>query len=83
MELRQGRANRTVLEANHHRVRHVFYQLCYGSQVVGRYEADGTAMASDSMVNKRKKAVEKPVAARPWKSLRDSHFPTATTAAGD
>lgn len=55
----------------------------YGSQVVGRYKADGTAMAIDWKANKRKKAVEKPVATRPWKSLRDSHFPTATTAAGD
>ena len=53
------------------------FTILYAGRVVGRYSADGTPLEQPI---ERKKAVEKPVAARPWKSLRDSHFPTATTA---
>ncbi|HET7152107.1 MAG TPA: hypothetical protein VFI60_11910, partial [Candidatus Acidoferrum sp.] len=31
---------------------------------------------------RRNQAVEKPLAARAWKSLRDSHFPTASAITG-
>lgn len=55
----------------------------YGQRQVGAYTAEGVAINTKVKSNKRKKAMEKPVAARPWKSLRDSHFPTATAADGD
>lgn len=48
----------------------------YANRVVGLYGEDGAPLKE---AKASKKAVEKPVAARPWKSLRDSHFPTATT----
>lgn len=48
----------------------------YGNRVVGEYTSDGAPVKETGST---KKAVEKAVAARPWKSLRDSHFPTATT----
>lgn len=51
------------------------YTILYAGRIVGRYSADGTPLEKPIG---RKKAVEKPVAARPWKSLRDSHFSTAT-----
>jgi len=53
------------------------FTILYAGRIVGRYSADGTPL--QELIG-RKKAVEKPVAARPWKSLRDSHFPTATAA---
>ena len=53
------------------------FTILYAGRVVGRYSADGTSIEQPI---EPKKAVEKPVAARPWKSLRDSHFPTATDA---
>lgn len=54
----------------------------YGQRTVGRYTDEGEPIYNESRSKTQKKAVEKPVAARPWKSLRDSHFPT-TTAADD
>jgi len=51
------------------------YTILYAGRIVGRYSGDGTPLEEPIG---RKKAVEKPVAARPWKSLRDSHFSTAT-----
>ena len=53
------------------------FTIVYAGRVVGRYSAEGEIVVDAS---EAKKAVEKPVAARPWKSLRDSHFPTATAA---
>jgi hypothetical protein len=50
------------------------FTIVYAGRVVGRYSAEGQLL----MEVTAKKAVEKAVAARPWKSLRDSHFPTAT-----
>ena len=44
----------------------------YGPHWVGRFSAEGLPLLS-----RQGKAVEKPGAAPPWKSLRDSHFPTA------
>jgi len=52
--------------------------IVYAGRVVGRYKSDGAGQEEAGT----KKAMEKPVAARPWKSLRDSHFPTATAATG-
>jgi transposase len=51
--------------------------LGYGPHVVGRFDAAGIPV----LHRRGKKAVEKTGAARPWKTLRVSHFPTATTAA--
>jgi hypothetical protein len=44
----------------------------YGPHLVGRFSAEGIPLPM-----RRRKAVEKPVAAPPWKTLRVSHFPTA------
>lgn len=54
--------------------------ILYAGRVVGRYSREGSALEAGA---RRKKAVEKPVALRPWKSLRDSHSPTATTGVGN
>jgi transposase len=46
----------------------------YGPHRVGRFSAEGRALPEPT---RRGKAVEKPGAAPPWKTLRVSHFPTA------
>jgi len=47
----------------------------YGPHRVGRYTAAGEPL--EEKQSRLRRAVEKTVAAQPWKSLRDSHFPTA------
>ena len=47
----------------------------YGPHLVGRFDPQGTPLPQNT---RRRKAVEKTVAAPPWKTLRVSHFPTAT-----
>jgi len=47
----------------------------YGPHRVGRYTAAGVPL--EGKKSRPRRAVEKTVAAQPWKSLRDSHFPTA------
>ena len=47
----------------------------YGPHRVGRYTAAG--VPGEEKKSRSARAVEKTVAAQPWKSLRDSHFPTA------
>jgi transposase len=47
----------------------------YGPHLVGRFDPQGTPLPQTT---RRRKAVEKTVAAPPWKTLRVSHFPTAT-----
>jgi len=54
----------------------------YGQRTVGRYTDEGESIDNQSRSKKQKKAVEKAVATRPLKSLRDSHFPTTTAADG-
>jgi len=54
----------------------------YGQRTVGKYTDEGESIDNESRSKKQKKAVEKAVATRPWKSLRDSHFPTTTAADG-
>jgi hypothetical protein len=49
--------------------------LGYGPQTVGRYNQEGIPMLPPPPKRRRGKAVEK------WKSVGDSHFPTATAAA--
>jgi len=51
--------------------------ITYGPHLIGTYNAQGVSP------NKKpaRPAMEKTAAAPPWKSLRDSHFPTATAAA--
>jgi transposase len=51
----------------------------YGPHLVGRFDAEGIPLAQRT---RRPKAVEKTVAAPPWKTLRVSHFSTATTTTG-
>ncbi len=46
----------------------------YGPHLVGRFDSEGIALPE----TRRRKAVEKTVASPPWKTLRVSHFPTAT-----
>ena len=53
--------------------------LSYGPHSLGRYTAAGEPMIQ----RPRRRAVEKTAAAPPWKTLRVSHFPTASAAAGD
>jgi transposase len=55
--------------------------LTYGPHRLGQYTADGVLLG-DTKTSARK-AVEKTAAAPPWKTLRVSHFPTASAAAGD
>jgi hypothetical protein len=50
--------------------------ISYGPHSLGRYTATSEPMPA-------RKAVEKTAASPPWKTLRVSHFPTASTAAGD
>ncbi|HEV2114091.1 MAG TPA: hypothetical protein VGR50_08055 [Terriglobales bacterium] len=47
----------------------------YGPHLVGRFNAEGVPLPP---LTRRRKAVEKTVAAPPWKTLRVSHFSTAT-----
>ena len=55
--------------------------LTYGPHRLGQYTADGVLLGDTKM--SARKAVEKTAAAPPWKTLRVSHFPTASAAAGD
>ena len=50
----------------------------YGPHRVGRFNAQGLPLPEPLPQKRRPKAVEKTVAAPPWKTLRVSHFPTAT-----
>jgi broad specificity phosphatase PhoE len=49
----------------------------YGPHLVGRFNPEGVPLPRNT---RRPNAVEKPVATPPWKTLRVSHFPTATAA---
>src|SRR6266566_2475200 len=49
----------------------------YGPHLVGRFDAEGIPLAQRT---RRPNAVEKTVAAPPWKTLRVSHFSTAPAA---
>ena len=51
--------------------------ITYGPHLVGRYSSQGVSQS----IKPARAAVEKTAAAPPWKSLRDSHFPTASAAA--
>jgi len=55
--------------------------LTYGPHRVGQYSTQGVPLAQPNAAGRR--AVEKTAAAPPWKTLRVSHFPTASAAAGD
>ena len=55
------------------------WSITYGPHIVGRYSREGLPLLLEKTNPRRPKAVEKTGAPRPWKSLRDSHFPTATT----
>jgi transposase len=51
--------------------------LSYGPHSLGRYTAQGEAITAPA-----RRTVEKTAAAPPWKTLRVSHFPTASTVTG-
>jgi transposase len=53
--------------------------ISYGPHRLGSYTAQGSPITQTAA----RGAVEKTPAPPPWKTLRVSHFPTATTAAGD
>jgi len=53
--------------------------ISYGPHRLGNYTAQGSPI----MQTAARGAVEKTAAPPPWKTLRVSHFPAATTAAGD
>ena len=55
--------------------------VTYGPHWLGRYSAEGVPLAQQNTAGRR--AVEKTAAVPPWKTLRVSHFPTASAAAGD
>lgn len=55
------------------------WSITYGPHIVGRYSREGLPLLLEKTNPRQPKAVEKTGAPRPWKSLRDSHFPTATT----
>jgi len=55
------------------------WSIGYGPHCVGRYSREGVPLQLQKETRRRLKAVEKPGAQRPWKSLRDFHFPTAPT----
>jgi hypothetical protein len=57
------------------------WSISYGPHRLGQYTAAGVPIVSTKMA--ARKAVEKTAAAPPWKTLRVSHFPTASAAAGD
>lgn len=52
--------------------------LTYGPHRLGSYGADGRLTTAT-----KTRSMEKTAPAPPWKSLRDSHFPTLPAAAGD
>jgi transposase len=54
----------------------------YGPHCVGRFNAQGVPLLEPLPRKRRPKAVEKTVAAPPWKTLRVSHFSTATATTG-
>jgi len=56
------------------------WSVGYGPHVVGRFNREGMPLLPPLPKERRGKAVEKTGAARPWKTLRVSHFPTATAA---
>jgi len=67
------------------------WSIRYGPHVVGRYNAPGWPSLSERQLDRREKAVEKPLRGKAQKrafplrleipqEARDSHFPTATTA---
>jgi transposase InsO family protein len=51
----------------------------YGPHLVGHFNPEGMPLPQ---ITRRRKAVEKTVAAPPWKTLRVSHFSTATATTG-
>jgi len=55
------------------------WSIAYGPHIVGRYSREGLPLLLEKGNQQRPKAVEKTGASRPRKSLRDSHFSTATT----
>jgi hypothetical protein len=55
------------------------WSITYGPHLLGRYSQEGLPLLLEKANLRRPKAVEKTGALRPWKSLRDSHFSTATT----
>ena len=54
--------------------------VTYGQHRLGQFTAEGVPIVSKKMA--ARKAVEKTAAAPPWKTLRVSHFPTASATAG-
>lgn len=54
----------------------------YGPHCVGRFNAQGVPLLEPLPRKRRPKAVEKTVAAPSWKTLRVSHFSTATATTG-
>ena len=57
------------------------FSISYGPHRLGRYTAGGIPAISEKTA--ARKAVEKTAAAPPWKTLRVSHFPTASATTGD
>jgi transposase len=55
--------------------------ITYGPHRLGRYTAQGVPISATKTA--ARPAVEKTAAAPPWKTLRVSHFPTPSAAAGD
>jgi transposase len=55
--------------------------ITYGPHRLGHYTAQGVPITTTKVA--ARPAVEKTAAAPPWKTLRVSHFPTASAAAGD
>ena len=53
--------------------------ITYGPQVIARYNAEGLPL----LEQQQRRAVQKTGAERPWKTLRVSHFRTATATTGD
>ena len=51
----------------------------YGPHLVGHFDPEGMPLPQ---IRRRRKAVEKTVAAPPWKTLRVSHFSTAPATTG-
>jgi len=49
---------------------------------VAPWDWEGLPLLEPAVRKRRRKAVEKTVAAPPWKTLRVSHFSTATTTTG-
>ena len=67
------------------------WSIRYGPHIVGRYTAQGYPWLCERKLDRREKAVEKPLRGKPGagfplrlgipQKARDSHFPTATKAA--